>query len=74
MTGNWIAATFKTDDNGNPIIATYPDGGQQSIPAAAMEAWGETSDPPTYAELSALPIAADAQAIFDAWKAAGLVN
>ena len=73
----WAIKTLKTDDKGNILLETFADGGvitcNPSIFADMTSAI--TSLPPTYAALSALPIAsAGWQQYFDAWKAAGYIS
>ena len=76
MTQMWLESNFSVDPLGNRIVATslYAKGDSMSFPDSVLTAMA-TSDPPTYAEISALPQAsAGWQPIFDQWKARGLVD
>lgn len=73
----WVDS-LPTDSHGNITLETFVDGGHISVSPTNLTSLlaGVTTVPPTYAELSALPIASTGgwQKYFDAWKAKGLVN
>ena len=72
----WLSDNFPSQDNGNIGVGTI-NGVVVSIVASNITAlFGAISTPPTYAELSALPVATAGgwQPIFDQWKAQGLIS
>lgn len=73
----WIA-TLPADTLGNVVLERFNNGGKITITPTNLESLlsGISTVPPTYAELSALPIATDGgwQKYFDAWKSEGIVS
>ena len=73
----WVAG-LQTDENGEVILETFADGGKVTISPANLVTLlsGVSSVPPTYAELSAFPIATSGgwKLYFDNWKSQGIVS
>lgn len=73
----WIAS-LPADTRGNVVLESFKDGGTITITPTNLASLlsGISTVPPTYAELSALPIATDGgwQKYFDVWKAQGLIT
>ena len=72
----WLTANFPAGPNGQVIV--YQSGNTMTgfDPTQASDVFGAISTPPTYATLSALPLATTGnwQPIFDQWKADGKVS
>lgn len=73
----WITSIFQNDGLGNVIIDTFPDGSTITVAPSVFAQMTSTitTVPPSYADLSVLPIAkAGWQQYFDDWKAQGIVS
>lgn len=74
MMGDWIMQHFAPDGYGGVIVYEEDSGWLSCDPNWLAGTLGSTV-PPTYAALSALPIASQGwQKIFDQWKERGIVS
>lgn len=73
----WVA-TLTTDAQGNIELETFADGGRISVTPENLTSLlsGVATVPPSYAELSALPIARAGgwQKYFDDWQSKGVIT
>lgn len=71
----WVIDTFPDYGNGQVVIWTVDNGLTTSHPEWLADEFSSLSVPPTYVELSDLPIAEKRwQRIFDQWKKKGIVE